>query len=126
MRLVVSRILRNSGIAETAQRTVVANFVPGNFGLFRRNPCQSLVEPCGSAEPRLQNTGLGSRIRIIRPGYLKVTSIEVKLGLSFKSASLPTTFCTQIIQMPATNKPLPVYRRFCYGQSQRNERFLSF
>jgi len=25
-------------------RTVVANFVPGNFGLFRQNPWQSLAE----------------------------------------------------------------------------------
>jgi len=31
-------------------RTVVSNFVPGNFGLLRRNPWQSL------AEPRLKNT----------------------------------------------------------------------
>jgi len=34
-------------------RTVVANFVPDKFGLFRRNPWQSL------AEPRLKNTGIG-------------------------------------------------------------------
>jgi len=33
-------------------RTVVANFVPGNFGLFRRNLWQSLVEPS------LKNTAL--------------------------------------------------------------------
>jgi len=33
-------------------RTVVENFVPGNFGLFRGNPRQPL------AEPRLQNTAL--------------------------------------------------------------------
>ena len=33
-------------------RTVVANFVPGEFGLFRRNPWQPLEEP------RLKNTGL--------------------------------------------------------------------
>ena len=39
-------------------RTVVANFVPGNFGLFRRNPWQPLAEPLGSAEPRLKNTGI--------------------------------------------------------------------
>jgi len=26
-------------------RTVIANFVPGNFGLFRRNPRQPLAEP---------------------------------------------------------------------------------
>jgi len=26
-------------------RAVVANFVPGNFGLFRRNPWQPLAEP---------------------------------------------------------------------------------
>ena len=32
------------------QRAVVANFVPGSFGLFRRNPWQPL------AEPRLKNT----------------------------------------------------------------------
>jgi len=31
-------------------RTVIAKFVPGNFGLFRRNPWQPL------AEPRLKNT----------------------------------------------------------------------
>jgi len=39
-------------------RTVVANFVPGNFGLFRRNPWQPLAEHKGSAEPRLKNTAL--------------------------------------------------------------------
>jgi len=33
-------------------RTVVANFVPGNFGLCRRNHWQPL------AEPWLENTGL--------------------------------------------------------------------
>ena len=37
-------------------RTVVVNFVPGNFSLFRRNPWQPLAEPWGSAEPRLKNT----------------------------------------------------------------------
>jgi len=37
-------------------RTLVANFVPGNFGLFRRNPWQPLAEPQGFAEPRLKNT----------------------------------------------------------------------
>jgi len=35
-----------------AHGTVVANFVPGNFGLFRRNPWQPL------AEPRLKNTAI--------------------------------------------------------------------
>jgi len=39
-------------------RTVVANFIPGNFGLFRGNPWQPLAEPKGSAEPRLKNTVL--------------------------------------------------------------------
>jgi len=39
-------------------RTVVASFVPGNFSLFRRKPWQPLLEPQGSAEPRLKNTGL--------------------------------------------------------------------
>ena len=51
----MARILWNSGIA-TTKRTVVANFVPGNFDLFRQNPWQALAEPWGSAEPRLQNT----------------------------------------------------------------------
>jgi len=41
--------------------TVVANFVPGNFGLFRRNPRQPLTEPQGSAEPRLTNTDVEKR-----------------------------------------------------------------
>ena len=39
-------------------RTVVANFVPGYFGLFRPNPWQLFAEPWGSAEPRLKNTAL--------------------------------------------------------------------
>ena len=39
-------------------RTVVANFVQGNFGLFRRNPWQPLAEHKGSVEPRLKNTAL--------------------------------------------------------------------
>jgi len=39
-------------------RTVVANFVPGNFGLFRQKPWQPLAERKGSAEPRLKNTAL--------------------------------------------------------------------
>jgi len=39
-------------------RTVIANFVPGNFSLFRRNPWQPLAEPWGSAESRLKNTGI--------------------------------------------------------------------
>jgi len=38
-------------------RTVVAIFVPGNFGPLRRNPLQPLAEPWGSAEPQLKNTG---------------------------------------------------------------------
>jgi len=38
MRLIVTRILRNSGILLQPHRIVVANFVPGNFGLFGRNP----------------------------------------------------------------------------------------
>jgi len=33
-------------------RTVIANFVPDNFGLFRRKPCQPLPEP--QAQPRLK------------------------------------------------------------------------
>jgi len=37
-------------------RTVVANFVLGNFGLFWRIPWKSLAEPWGSAEPQLKNT----------------------------------------------------------------------
>jgi len=32
--------------------TVVVNFVPGNFGFFRWNPWQPLVEPWGSPKPR--------------------------------------------------------------------------
>jgi len=39
-------------------KTVVANLVPGNFGLFRRNPWQPLTDPRGSVEPRLKNTAL--------------------------------------------------------------------
>jgi len=39
-------------------RIVVANFVPGNFGLFRRKLWQPLEEPWGFAEPRLKNTEL--------------------------------------------------------------------
>jgi len=35
-------------------RTVVEDFVPDNFGLFRRNPRQPIVEP------RLKNTALRS------------------------------------------------------------------
>jgi len=42
-------------------RTVVANFAPGNFGLFRRNPWQPLAEPWCSAEPRLKNTALQAK-----------------------------------------------------------------
>jgi len=32
-------------------RTVVENFVPGNFGLFRRNPWQPLSEPMVPRNP---------------------------------------------------------------------------
>ena len=39
-------------------RTVVVNFVPGNFGFFRRNPWQPHAEPWGSAEPRMKSTAL--------------------------------------------------------------------
>jgi len=39
-------------------RTVIANFVPGNFGLILRNPWKPLAEPWGSVEPRLKNTVL--------------------------------------------------------------------
>jgi len=45
-------------ILQQPHRTVVANFVPGNFGLFLRNPWQPLAEPKGSAEPRLKNIAL--------------------------------------------------------------------
>jgi len=38
-------------------RAVVANFVPGSFGLFRGNPRQPL------AEPRLKNTAVHARRR---------------------------------------------------------------
>ena len=44
--------LWHSGTLLQPRRTVVANFVPGNFGLFRGNPWQPL------AESRLKNTGL--------------------------------------------------------------------
>jgi len=39
-------------------RSVVANFVPGNFGLCRRNPWQPFAERQGSTEPPLKNTAL--------------------------------------------------------------------
>ena len=39
-------------------RTVVVNYVPGNFSLFRRNPWEPLAEPQGSTEPRLKNTAV--------------------------------------------------------------------
>ena len=42
------------------RRSVVANFVPGNFGLFRWYPWQPLAETSGSAKPRLKNTALHS------------------------------------------------------------------
>jgi len=35
---------------------MVANFVPGNFGLFQRNPWQPL------AEPRLKNTDISQHV----------------------------------------------------------------
>ena len=46
----MARILWNSGIA-TTRIEVIANFIPGNFGLFRWNPWQPLAETWGSAEP---------------------------------------------------------------------------
>jgi len=39
-------------------RTVVLNFVPGNFGLFQRNPWQPFVEPLDSMKARLKNTAI--------------------------------------------------------------------
>jgi len=42
-------------------KTVVANFIPDDFGLFRRNPWQPLAEPWGSSEPRLINTVVGEQ-----------------------------------------------------------------
>jgi len=39
-------------------RIVVANFVPGNFGLFRFNAWQPFAEPWGSAGRRLKNIEL--------------------------------------------------------------------
>ena len=45
-------------------RTVVAKFAPCNFGLFRRNLWQPLAEPCGSAEPRLENTAVDKSRRL--------------------------------------------------------------
>jgi len=42
------------------RRAAVANFVPGNFGLFLRHPWQPLAESQGSAEPRLKNTDVHS------------------------------------------------------------------
>jgi len=39
-------------------RTVVVNFVPGNFSLFQRNPWQPLAEPLGSVEAWLKNTAI--------------------------------------------------------------------
>jgi len=48
----------NPALLLQPHRIVVANFVPGNFGLFRRNPWQPLAEPWGSAETRLKNTAV--------------------------------------------------------------------
>jgi len=45
--ILVSVLLQPHGI-------VVANFVPGNFGLFRRNSWQPLAEPELSPESRQQ------------------------------------------------------------------------
>jgi len=36
-------------------RTVVANFIPRKFGLFRRNPWHSLAEPCGFRGTPVEN-----------------------------------------------------------------------
>jgi len=60
-------------------RNAVANFVPGNLGLFRRNPWQPL------AEPRLKNTDLNGRL-MTRSGYLmsvSPTSPEMESILRF-------------------------------------------
>jgi len=43
----------NVSILLQPHKTVIANLVPGNFGLFRRNPWQPL------AKSRLKNSGLG-------------------------------------------------------------------
>jgi len=37
-------------------RTVVANFVPSKFSLYRQNLWQPLTELCGSVKPWLKNT----------------------------------------------------------------------
>jgi len=44
-------------------RTVITNFVPGKFGLFQRNPWQSLAEPWGSTEPWLKITAVNLLFR---------------------------------------------------------------
>jgi len=45
-------------------RTVVANFIPGNFCLFRWNPWQPL------AEPRLKNTGAAYWLEFDHSAYI--------------------------------------------------------
>jgi len=54
-------LCNDPSVIATTIRTVVANFIPGKFGLFRRKPWQALAEPWGSAEPRLKNTSLCRR-----------------------------------------------------------------
>jgi len=65
-------------------RSVVANFVPDNFGLFRWNPWQPLTEPCGSVELQLKNTGTRHSVRLTcwcvssKTVFLAVTHVDFK------------------------------------------------
>ena len=58
-------------------RIVVTNFVPGKFGLFRRNPWQPLAEPWGSAKSRLKNTGLDKHTTNFKLPYPTLTYLKI-------------------------------------------------
>jgi len=67
-------------------RTVVANFIPGNFGLFRRNPWQPL------AEPRFKNTGLGTGAQLPPKKCIKKALISRQTLRLFSALDLTQTF----------------------------------
>ena len=67
-------------------RTVVANFIPGSFGLFRRNPWQPL------AEPRFKNTGVRTGAQLPPKKCINKALISRQTLRLFSALDLTQTF----------------------------------
>jgi len=98
-------------------RTVVANFVPGNFGLFRRKPWRPPAEPWVSVESRSKSTALNDAVSIIlsRLSWHEFTNHNM-------SCSLCAMAVTQVAPSWQAWQPFSACTKTCGGGSRIRKR----